>query len=66
MGLTKTNSKIRLGLFELTLKISGQYLLWWPSNGFFSVDLGSKWLTGGTTTTTGREDFVIIMLTQAA
>ena len=64
MGLTKTNSKIKLGLVELTLKISGQYLLWWPSNWFFSVGLRSKWLTGGstthghgTTTTSGRVGF---------
>ena len=53
MGLTKTNSKIKLGLVELTLKIPGQYLLWWPSNWFFSVGLRSKWLTGGSTTTHG-------------
>merc|ERR1712081_64065 len=46
--INQNQSKIKLGLFELILKISDQYLLWGPSNLFFSVGLGSKWLTGGT------------------
>ena len=47
MGLTKTNPKIKLGLVEPIPKISAQYLLWGLNNWFFSVGLGSKWLTGG-------------------
>ena len=45
IGLTKTNPKIKLWLFELIPKISAQYLLWGPSKWIFSVGLGSKWLT---------------------
>ena len=63
--MTKTSSKIELGLVELIPKILAQYLSWGLSNWIFSVGLGSKWLTGSSST--GRSpDFVIIMLTQAA
>ena len=39
---------MKLGLVELILEISALYLLWGPSNWFFSVGLGSKWLTCST------------------
>ena len=45
VGLTKTGSNTNLGIVEPIPKISAQYLLWGPSNWFFSVGLGSKWLT---------------------